>query len=386
MKTLKTQNRKLTTEIAANREHSKSELAEMTAKLATVCGLDKGHDNGTSDEMFLLQDQKMQLEKTLRKLTDATERLKGQLDAANRRLNELEQENTTLKEQNVMLHQKMARVKGSIIISEQRSASCISPDIVSKRPESSKLRVRLDDSSNLSKDKGHSALSADYTKGVDNLPALDESFNYEELPKARAAELSRLVEENRELKEKLMQLKHSRELSEAPLGMTTFSAAKDSRADRRKMEDTEELGKGISEVGKRLVNLLAKTGCPTHTFTGQPWSFPLLKDVIYELDEKVQSMQGSLAGLESYRTTQPSRVPYHQQQNRPVLTDNMDNSGHFGHDTTMDMTKYDRAGSGDRSHSGDRKSHQSFDIKNKLLDEKEKRLTIQETLTKTREE
>lgn len=63
----------------------------------------------------------------------------------------------------------------------------------------------------------------------------------------------------------------------------------------------------------------------------------------------------------------------------------MDNSGHFGHDTTMDMTKYDRAGSGDRSHSGDRKSL-SFDIKNRLLDEKEKRLTIQETLTKTREE
>ena len=99
------------------------------------------------------------------------------------------------------------------------------------------------------------------------------------------------------------------------------------------------------------------------------------------------------AGFESNRTNhysnsslhqQQHRVPYHSQ--RP-LTDNMDNSGHFGHDTTMDMTNYNRDNSQERSGSGDRRGlKNSFDIKSKLLDEKEKRLTIQETLTKTREE
>ena len=48
----------------------------------------------------------------------------------------------------------------------------------------------------------------------------------------------------------------------------------------------------------------------------------------------------------------------------------------------MDMTKYDRDASGGRSNSGGR----GHDIKSQLLDEKEKRLTIQETLTKTKEE
>ena len=51
----------------------------------------------------------------------------------------------------------------------------------------------------------------------------------------------------------------------------------------------------------------------------------------------------------------------------------MENSGHFGHDTTMDMTNYNRDGSGERSKSGDRSK---FEIKSQLLDEKEKRLTI----------
>ena len=68
----------------------------------------------------------------------------------------------------------------------------------------------------------------------------------------------------------------------------------------------------------------------------------------------------------------------------------MENSGHFGHDTTMDMTNYGggRNGSGDRSHSGDgrKRSPVNYDMKSQLLDEKEKRLTIQESLHKTREE
>ena len=75
-------------------------------------------------------------------------------------------------------------------------------------------------------------------------------------------------------------------------------------------------------------------------------------------------------------------MPYHS---RPNLSDNIDQSGHFGHDTTMDMTNYggNRFNSGERSHSGEKNR---YDIKSQLLDEKEKRLTIQESLQKTREE
>ena len=68
----------------------------------------------------------------------------------------------------------------------------------------------------------------------------------------------------------------------------------------------------------------------------------------------------------------------------------MDNSGHFGHDTTMDMTKLgSRNDSGDRSHSNDGRKHHgttNYDMKSQLLDEKERRLTIQESLHATREE
>lgn len=69
--------------------------------------------------------------------------------------------------------------------------------------------------------------------------------------------------------------------------MTTFSAAKDSQ-DKKKssMEDTDKLGKGLAEIGKRLLNLLAKIGCPMQAYDGQAWSFPLIKDAIYDLDEK----------------------------------------------------------------------------------------------------
>ena len=61
----------------------------------------------------------------------------------------------------------------------------------------------------------------------------------------------------------------------------------------------------------------------------------------------------------------------------------MDNSGHFGHDTTMDMTNFNyRNNSGDRkSHSPDEKQRYhggafNYDVRSQLLDEKEKRLTI----------
>ena len=58
-----------------------------------------------------------------------------------------------------------------------------------------------------------------------------ESIN-DKIPKARAVELMRLREENHELKAKLSQLKQQRESSPnaAPLGMTTFSPARESQS------------------------------------------------------------------------------------------------------------------------------------------------------------
>jgi hypothetical protein len=79
------------------------------------------------------------------KMTDACERLKSQLVSANKKVVELEEQTSILKEENTSLHHKMAQAKASI---DNRT----SPDVIS-RPDSSKLRVRLDDSSNISKDK-----------------------------------------------------------------------------------------------------------------------------------------------------------------------------------------------------------------------------------------
>lgn len=79
-------------------------------------------------------------------------------------------------------------------------------DMVAGRPESSKMRVRLDESSQVSKD--HHIMSA--------LSGDDFDQN----------EFQRLREENGELKAKLRS--HLRgEAEDAPLGMTTFSPAKE---------------------------------------------------------------------------------------------------------------------------------------------------------------
>ena len=62
-------------------------------------------------------------------------------------------------------------------------------------------------------------------------PELDfddmESIN-ENIPKARAMELIRLREENNELKEKLKEQREGHDA--APLGMTTFSPARESQS------------------------------------------------------------------------------------------------------------------------------------------------------------
>ena len=111
------------------------------------------------------------------------------------------------------------------------------------------MRVRLDDSSQISKDKATSALSDSQQHhgkrsglsppikkgGKMGSPELDldddiDSIN-DKIPKARAVELVRLREENHELKAKLSQLKQQRESHDAaPLGMTTFSPARESQS------------------------------------------------------------------------------------------------------------------------------------------------------------
>lgn len=44
--------------------------------------------------------------------------------------------------------------------------------------------------------------------------------------------------------------------------------------------------RGIGELGKRLFNLMNKLGCQTSQYEGQDWSIELLKDFIYDIDEK----------------------------------------------------------------------------------------------------
>ena len=61
-------------------------------------------------------------------------------------------------EENTALHHKVAQAKGSIVLGDRSADS--TPDMVA-RPDSSKMRVRLDDSSQISKKHHMSALSAD---------------------------------------------------------------------------------------------------------------------------------------------------------------------------------------------------------------------------------
>ena len=56
-----------------------------------------------------------------------------------------------LEEENATLHQKVAQAKGSLLEGEYLSADSNLDAVV--RPDSSKMRVRLDDSSQISKDK-----------------------------------------------------------------------------------------------------------------------------------------------------------------------------------------------------------------------------------------
>ena len=107
------------------------------------------------------------------------------------------------------MHKKVAQAQASIVPGDADSKT----DMVGSRPESSKMRVRLDESSHLlSKDNHMSALSND-----------------------EEAELMRLREENGELKARLRNSQTQAE--DAPLGMTTFSPA---RRDSQK-EDTSQM-------------------------------------------------------------------------------------------------------------------------------------------------
>ena len=52
----------------------------------------------------------------------------------------------------------------------------------------------------------------------------------------------------------------------------------------------EVIQKGIADLGKRLYNLMGKVGCNLSTYQGQDWSITLLKDFVYDIDDKVQQM------------------------------------------------------------------------------------------------
>ena len=71
--------------------------------------------------------------------------------------------------------------------------------------------------------------------------------------------------------------------------MTTFSPARDSHSKSQQPSvELDQFKKGLADLGRRLLNLLTKTGCPTNSYEGQEWSIPLLKDFVYDIDEKIQ--------------------------------------------------------------------------------------------------
>lgn len=100
-------------------------------------------------------------------------------------------------------------------------------------------------------------------------------------------ELNRLREENSELKARLRSHSRAGEVTEdAPLGMTTFSPARDSHP--QAAGDTSQMQSGLNELGRRLMNLLTKVGANmTMHNSNHDYSIALLKDFIYEIDEKV---------------------------------------------------------------------------------------------------
>jgi peptidoglycan hydrolase CwlO-like protein len=63
-------------------------------------------------------------------MTDACERLKAQLEVANKKVAELQEKISIVREENTTLHHKMAQVKGSISIGRSDNNRTSSPDIV----------------------------------------------------------------------------------------------------------------------------------------------------------------------------------------------------------------------------------------------------------------
>jgi len=91
-------------------------------------------------------------------MTEACERLKMQVKDCNERGAELEKAAAQLRDENTQLHHKVAQAKASIVVGDADS----NPDAV-VRPDSSRMRMRLDDSSQISKSKHEmSVLSADH--------------------------------------------------------------------------------------------------------------------------------------------------------------------------------------------------------------------------------
>ena len=185
-------------------------MSSLTEKLANACGKSKNHDRAAEDRLHAIESEKLKLEQTLSKLTDACEKLKGQLEGANSKSIELEQQVAKLDAQNSLLHHKVAQAKASIVQGDADST----PDLVS-RQESSKLRCRLDDSSQISKDKRHhmsSVLSDENPRRNRGFsperfePATTPELDFEDvsmnenIPRAIVSELERLRDENIRLK------------------------------------------------------------------------------------------------------------------------------------------------------------------------------------------
>lgn len=110
-------------------------------------------------------------------------------------------------------------------------------------------------------------------------------------------ELLKLREENAELKHRLELLK-----KEDPKNMATFSPVREAIRESHSVPDfgqslteTKDMSNSnrLGEVGKRLLNLMKKLGCPTESYSNEAWSVSLLKDLVYEIHAQIDSLFAS---------------------------------------------------------------------------------------------
>ena len=181
--------------------------------------------------------------------------------------------------------------------------------------------------------------------------------------------------------------------------MTTFSPRKESGTNdgHPSLTDSKFQPKErLSELSKRLINVMLKLGMNVQKYRFEECTIGALKDMVYDIQMQVEEVMNKNVQFnltrapESGRQSSPhymsqlggERIPYH---GRGMAGAPTDTSGHFGIDVDLatDISNF-RGNSGERKHSGERNT--DFEIRNQFLEEKEKRLNIQETLTRTKEE